>query len=60
MTESEICTVAYFVIFLVGVVLILTVFNLIVLALSLKLYTEYFKERVKGKVQEAKPKLGDV
>lgn len=43
MTESEICSVS------VGIVLIITVFNLLILALNLKLYTEFFKERVKGK-----------
>jgi len=43
MTESEICVIS------IGVVLGLTILNLFILALSLKLYTEYFKERVKGK-----------
>jgi len=32
-----------------GVGLISVVFNLLILALALKFYTEYFKERVKGK-----------
>ena len=48
MSEPEICAI------LVAIGIALTVINLIVVALSLKLYTEYFKERVKGK-----KKIGD-
>lgn len=48
MTEAEAWAI-YSVLIAVGIVMILTVINLLILALSLKLYTEYFKERVKGK-----------